>query len=72
MIYQVRASIFFKEMADAEDLVSKCSLAMVDAVVLHPDETNQQGCSVELIKCYHDETPTKPCVTCGIISCPAE
>lgn len=70
MIYQVRANIYFKKLSDAEDLVSKCSLAMVDAVVVHPDEPNMQGCSVELIKCYHDETPTAPCVSCGSIHCP--
>lgn len=70
MIYQIRANIYFTTMVDAEDLVSKCALAMVDAVVVHPDEPNQQGCSVELIKCYHDETPTKPCVSCGVIHCP--
>lgn len=70
MIYQVRANIFFKEKLDAEDLVSKCATAMVDAAVIHPDEPNQEGCSVELIKCYHDEIPTKPCESCGEIHCP--
>lgn len=70
MIYEVRANIFFKDKADADDLVSKCTAAMDDAVVVHPDEPNQEGCSVELIMCYHDETPTQPCVSCGIIHCP--
>jgi len=70
MIYEVRANIFFPSLLDAEDLVSKCVRAMEDAVVVHPDESNQQGCSVELIKCYHDETPTKPCISCGEVHCP--
>lgn len=70
MIYEVRANIFFTDISDAEDLVSKCSLALVDAVVVHPDEPDQQGSSVELIKCYHDQTPTIPCVSCGEIQCP--
>lgn len=72
MIYQVRANIFFEHLSDAEDLVSKCAKAMYDAVVVHPDQPNQEGCAVELIKCYHDETPTKPCVSCGSIHCPEE
>lgn len=70
MIYEVRATIFFQNKSDADDLVSKCVCAMDDAIVVHPDEPNQQGCSIELIKCFHDETPTKPCVSCGTIQCP--
>ena len=70
MIYEVIANIYFTKLSDAEDLVSKCATAMVDAVVVHPDEPNQQGCSVELIKCFHDETPTKPCQPCSSIHCP--
>ena len=70
MIYEVRCSIFFEHMIDAEDLVSHIASKMVDAVVVHPDEPNQQGCLVELIKCYHDQTPTEPCVSCGSIHCP--
>lgn len=70
MIYEVRCNVFFKELTDAEGLCSYIATKMVDAVVVHPDEPNQQGCSVELIKCYHDETPTKPCVSCGSIHCP--
>lgn len=70
MIYEVRARLFFTDADKAEDFVATCADAMGDAVVVHPDEENQQGCSVELIKCYHDETPTKPCVSCGEIHCP--
>lgn len=70
MVYQVRATVFFKELSDAEDLTKYIASKFDDAVVVHPDEYNQEGCSVELLKCYHDETPTKPCVSCGIIQCP--
>lgn len=70
MIYEVRADIFFTEMTDAEDLVSLLASKLGDAVVVHPDQENQQGCSVELIKCYHDETPTKPCEEIGIVHSP--
>ena len=70
MIYQLRANIFFTDKTDAEDLVDNCLDAMEKAVVVHPDEPNQQGCSVQLIKCFHDETPTKPCESCGEIHCP--
>lgn len=70
MIYEVRARLFFTDKDKAEDFVATVQDAMGDAVVVHPDEPNQQGCSVELIKCYHDETPTKPCESCGSIHCP--
>jgi len=70
MIYQVRVNIFFTETSDAEDLVSQVVRAMSDAVVVHPDDPNMQGCSVELIKCYHDEIPTRPCETLGITTSP--
>lgn len=70
MIYQVRSDMYFTELSDAEDLVSYLASKMDDAVVVHPDEINQQGCSVELIKCYHDETPTSPCEQIGITTSP--
>lgn len=70
MIYEVRATVFFDHLSDAEDLAKYIASKFDDAVVVHPDEPNQQGCSVELIKCYHDQTPTEPCVSCGEIHCP--
>lgn len=70
MIYEVRARLFFVHEDDANDFMEHCVESMVKAVVVHPDEENQEGCSVELIKCYHDETPTKPCLSCGSIHCP--
>lgn len=70
MIYQVRANLFFHSKADADELVESIVSAMNDAIVVHPDEPNQEGCSVELIKCYHDETPTKPCEEVGIVHSP--
>ena len=70
MIYEVRANLFFTEKADADRVVEALSLSLNRAVVVHPDEPDQEGSSVELIKCYHDETPTKPCVSCGVIKCP--
>ncbi|MBA7634556.1 hypothetical protein ES703_42142 [subsurface metagenome] len=70
MIYQVRANIFFTALTDAEDLASKCITSLSDAVVVHPDESNQEGCRVEVIKCFHDETPTKPCEYHACVECP--
>lgn len=70
MIYEVRATIYFENLSDAEDLVSHIARTMDDAVVVHPDEPNQEGSSVELIKCFHDETPTKPCILHHTIYCP--
>lgn len=70
MIYEVRAKLFFDERDEARDFLNDCLTAMPKAVVVHPDEPNQEGCSVELIMCYHDQTPTEPCVSCGTIHCP--
>lgn len=69
MIYEVRCKVFYLNELDAEDLVSHIVSKMADAVVVHPDEPNQEGCSVELIKCYHDETPTKPCKVLKVFGC---
>lgn len=70
MIYQVRANLFFPTKSIAEEALAIVVAGMAKAVVVHPDEPQQQGSSVELIKCYHDETPTIPCVSCGTIHCP--
>lgn len=70
MIYEVRARMFFVTIDLADDFIDNCKDAMERAIVVHPDEDNQQGCSIELIKCFHDETPVKPCISCGEIHCP--
>lgn len=70
MIYEVRANVYFTALSDAEDLTKYIASKFDDAVVVHPDEPNQEGSRVELIKCYHDQTPTLPCVSCGSIHCP--
>jgi len=70
MIYQVRANLYFNLETEAWDFIDNCKDALEKAVVVHPDEPNQESSSVELIKCYHDETPTQPCVSCGEIHCP--
>jgi len=61
MIYEVRATIFFTKLEQAENLIRLCTSAMIDAVVVKPDQPDQEGSTLEVIKCYHDETPTKPC-----------
>lgn len=70
MIYEVRARLFFTLKDEADDFIHDIDVAMSKAVVVHPDEPNQQGCICELIKCFHDETPVKPCISCGVIQCP--
>lgn len=61
MIYEVRANLFFKEEDEAIDFFGDCQLALPKSVVVHPDDPNAERPRVELIKCYHDEQPTKPC-----------
>lgn len=70
MIYEVRSRLFFTDQNDAKDYIEDSLPYLEKSVVVHPDEPNQQGCSIELLKCYHDETPTKPCISCGTIQCP--
>lgn len=70
MIYQVRANLYFAQKDEATDFAHDCEVAMAKAVVVNPDTPEQEGCSVELIKCYHDETPSKPCEPCGALQCP--
>lgn len=70
MIYEVRARLFYDHEDTADHVIDLLQVAMQRAIIVHPDEPNQQGSSIELIKCYHDETPTKPCVSCGEIKCP--
>jgi len=70
MIYQVRANVYFERETDANKYVAATLSAINTAVVVHPDEPNQQGCSVELIKCYHDQTPTRPCIPWSVQTFP--
>lgn len=70
MIYQVKASLFFDDKIHAASALTSLSGAIRKAVVVHPDEPTQEGSSIEFIKCYHDETPTKPCERIGILQSP--
>lgn len=70
MIYQVKSSLNFKEEAIAKEVTEFLIRVMPKAVVIHPDEPAQEGCSVKLIKCYHDETPVKLCICITEAHCP--
>lgn len=70
MIYEVRAHIFFTDENDAKDYMENSLSYLKIGVVVNPDQENKQGCSIELIKCYHDETPTLPCEVIGITTSP--
>lgn len=70
MIYEVRARLFFDDKIEASLALTSLVPLIRKAVVVHPDEPNQEGSSIEFIKCFHDETPTKPCELIGILQSP--
>ncbi len=61
MIYEVRANLFFTSEDEAIDFFGDCQTALGKSVVIHPDEPRAERPQVALLKCYHDEQPTKPC-----------
>lgn len=62
MIYQVRATLFFDKEDEAKDAFHDCEKALAKSVVVNPESENRERPRVELLKCYHDEVPTRPCV----------
>lgn len=66
MIYQVRANLFFTSHDEAVDFFGDCQRALGKSVVVHPDDPQAERPRVELIKCFHDETPSMPC---DIVEC---
>lgn len=61
MIYQVRANLFFDVLDEAQDFFNDGIIALPKSIVVHPADPNYERPRLELIKCFHDETPTKPC-----------
>ncbi len=61
MIYEIMANMFFNSEDEAIDFFGDCQKALGKSVVVHPDEPQAGKPCIQLIKCFHDETPTKPC-----------
>ena len=69
MIYQVRANMYFISKDEASDFVNDCKIALDKSRVVNEGLENWDPSQVELLLCYHNEVPTVPCVSCGVIEC---
>ena len=61
MLYRVRVDMCFEAEADAQALYQKVKESQPKAISL-ARETNIEGSEfIEIHKCYHDESPARPC-----------
>lgn len=62
MLYRVRIDLSFATEEEAEGIYKKAETLLNKAIkIAGKDEETGESSYVELHKCYHDETPTKPC-----------
>jgi len=62
MIYEVTATLFFNTEDEAKDFYHDCEIALAKAIVVKPDQPDQQCSVIERIGCRHDLSPPEPCV----------
>lgn len=62
MLYRVRLDLCFDGEALADGVYEKAKTILSKAInIAHPGEIGSEVSYIEVHKCYHDETPTKPC-----------
>lgn len=61
MIYQVNATLFFREEDEAKDFYHDCEKALPKAMTVNPDGENSEASIIELIDNHHDESPNASC-----------
>lgn len=70
MFYKVTADLFFLIPDEANDFYHDCEIALPKSNTINPDQPNQERGYILLQMCYHDEDPTKPCITLNEASTP--
>lgn len=71
MIYQVTATMFFKDRDEASDFFHDCEVALPKATVVKLGQTDQECSRAVWDECHHDEQPPLPCeVILEIDNCP--
>lgn len=61
MIYEVRATMFFDELDEADGFFHDCEVALPKSVVVNPGQENQECSYADFIQCRHDAHPAEPC-----------
>lgn len=61
MFYRIKIDLAFTNDDSPFDILEKALDVIDQAIVINPDQDNEERGYVTLEKCYHDEDPTKPC-----------
>jgi len=61
MKYRVRADLIFDDEARATGLAQAVKNLMKHATIIRPGEVNEERSNFTFERCYHDESPPRPC-----------
>lgn len=61
MIYRIRIDLAFTTKDPCDDILDKARDHLAQAIVINPDQPNEERGYITLERCYHDEAPSKPC-----------
>lgn len=61
MKYRVRVDLPFDNESDAIAFMTQCKVIIAKSTSINEDAMNAEIANIYYEKCYHDETPTKPC-----------
>lgn len=62
MFYRVKIDLAFTNPGVYEGLVNHAQGIISQAITINPEQDNQERGFIITQECFHDETPTKPCV----------
>lgn len=61
MIYRIRIDLAFTDKDPCDDILDKARDHLAQAIVINPDQLDEERGFITLEKCYHDENPARPC-----------
>lgn len=70
MLYRITIDIAFADEDAVDDILDKTFDHWPDAQPINPRQANMEPAFIRIQRCYHDQTPTQPCITTHYVQKP--
>ena len=62
MFYRIRVDLAYPEDINPKAILAFTKNLMPQAIIINPNQPNEERGYIVLEHCFHDDTPTQPCV----------
>jgi len=70
MFYRIRIDLAFDQQPPPGRIKELAATMLAQAITINPGKVNQERGFILIEKCYHDESPVKPCEVLAMLETP--